>query len=110
MLALAASPSALRPYRRAAYRSARVPPGRVGLADEVRAALGVGKGVQLRARRSGGSSASLAEAKLLELRATSVAQSEALETLGLHEGTRLSWLGAQLHGWAQRKQRSRFVT
>ena len=82
-----------------AWASARVPPGRVGLADEVRAALGVGKGVQLRARRSGGSSASLAEAKLLELRATSVAQSEALETLGLHEGTRLSWLGAQLHGW-----------
>ena len=82
-----------------AWASARVFPGRVGLAEEVRAALGVGKGTghtSVHARLVRGRPA---EARVVELCATSASEAEALESLGVHEGARLTWLSSQIDGW-----------
>ena len=81
-----------------AWASARVAPGRVGLASEVRAALGLQQGrASLRARLA--SSMSPPEARSLDLSALDAAHAEELEAIGLQERPRLGWLVAQLLDW-----------
>ena len=85
-----------------AWASARVAPGRAGLADEVKAALGVVDGVRTSVRahlRRGAGGSAPCETRLLELSAMDAAQTEAHEALGLSHGPRLSWLGSQMLGW-----------
>ena len=84
-----------------AWATPRLPPGAAGLSDEVRAALGIGEGrIGLQAQpRHAYPGHVPADARLVELCATSAAESEANEAAGLHEGDRLTWLASQLFGW-----------
>ena len=85
-----------------AWATPRLPPGRAGLTEEVRAALGIGEGTRvglLAQPRHAYPGHVPADARLVELCATSAAESEAHEAAGLHEGDRLTWLASQLFGW-----------
>ena len=80
-----------------AWASVRVPPGRVGLAVETRAALSVG--VRDAIRLSVAHAGTMEEATLVDLAPTDPASADLLETTGMHARVPLAWLGAQAVGW-----------